>query len=75
MTKDGAAAVRVRLVDRLQHINQVAIGFALALVALVVVISSLVFGIRALILEYRSAASVLSERSHSGTPQPVKSPV
>ena len=37
MTKEGAAAVRVRLVDRLQHINQVAIGFALALVALVVV--------------------------------------
>ena len=61
MTKEGAAAVRVRLVDRLQHINQVAIGFALALVALVVVISSLVFGIRALILEHRSAASVLSE--------------
>ena len=57
MTKKGAAAVRVRLVDRLQHINQVAIGFALALVALVVVISSLVFGIRALILEHRSAVS------------------
>lgn len=60
MQQENATA-RVRLIDRLRRINQAAIGAALALVALVVIASSLVSSMRALVAEHESAASVLSE--------------
>ena len=61
MKRQEDAVARVRLIDRQQHINQGVLTFALALMAVVVIISSLIYSVRALVVEHRSVASVVSE--------------
>ncbi len=61
MRRQEDPAARVRLIDRLQHINQGVLTFALTLVAVVVIVSSLIYSVRALVLEHQSVASVVSE--------------
>lgn len=54
-------ANRIKFIDHLRHINQMALGFALALVAVIVIASSSIINLRALVTENQSMASVLAE--------------
>ena len=63
MTRDPYIEKRIPLGDRLRHINQVTLGIALAIVAVIVIVSSFAVNLYALIGGSQAKARVLAENS------------
>jgi len=61
MTRRTDASGQVNLITRLQQINQMALGAALSLVALVVLVGSFLLNLHSLVVDHQSSAKVLAE--------------